>query len=111
LLKNLHLVFVTLVIISFLSRVMLAEFKPAQLQQKWLKITPHVLDTFLLLSGLALVIQGNWLARDFSWIVAKISILLVYIGMGMIAMRKPGLNRWLASILSLIHISEPTRPY
>lgn len=97
-LKHLHLLFVSLVFISFISRVFLAEFNPVQLQRKWLKIAPHVLDSLLLLSGIGLVIQGRWLSGDFGWILAKLLILIVYIGLGVLAMRQQGQKRWLASV-------------
>ncbi len=95
-LKHIHLLFVALLVVSFVGRVILAEFKPAIMRQKWLKIAPHVFDTLLLLSGLALVIQGNWLMGDYDWLVAKILVLLIFIGLGVLAMRNDGKTRWLA---------------
>ena len=96
-LKHLHLLLVALVFISFLSRVILAEWNPQQLQNKWLKIGPHVIDSLLLLSGIALIVQGNWLAGDYDWLVVKITLVIIYIGLGMLAMRKQHLSRWLAT--------------
>lgn len=58
-----------------------------RLQQRWVKIMPHVIDTVLLASAimLAVLIQQNPLAD--SWLAAKVVGLLVYIGLGMIALR------------------------
>lgn len=97
-LKHLHLFLVVLVSISFLSRLILAEFNPQTLQQKWLKIGPHMIDSLLLLSGIALIFQGNWLAGDYAWLVAKFIVLVAYIGLGMLAMHQQGMSRGLASI-------------
>jgi uncharacterized membrane protein SirB2 len=108
-LKHIHLLFVALLVVSFVGRVVIAEFRPAALSQKWLRIVPHVLDTLLLLSGIALVFQGNWLAADYGWIVAKILVLSVFIGFGMLAMRKVGKVRLLAfagALICLLYITE-----
>lgn len=96
-LKYLHQFLVVLVCISFVSRIVLAELNPQQLQQKWLKIGPHVIDSLLLLSGIALIFQGNWLDGNYDWLIAKIILVIIYIGLGMLAMRKQGRLRWLAT--------------
>ena len=101
-LKSVHLLLVTLVFISFISRIILAEFSAAYLQKKWLKIAPHVIDTLLLLSGIALVIQGNWLSSNYSWITGKLFLLSIYIALGMLAMRSQGLRRWTTATTAII---------
>ena len=78
--------------------MLLSEFKPDFLQQKWIKITPHIVDTFLIISGIILVIQGQWLSGQYTWIVAKLLILCIYIGLGILAMRMRSKNRWLAFV-------------
>lgn len=96
--KHLHLLFVVLTISSFVIRIFMAEFKPAVLQIKALKILPHVIDTVLLLSGVALVIQGNWLSGEFGWIISKVVLLVAYVGLGVVAMRSSGVKRWIAFV-------------
>lgn len=58
-----------------------------KLRQRWVKILPHIVDTILLTSAiiLAMTIQQNPL--DNSWLTAKVAGLLLYIGLGMIAIR------------------------
>jgi len=106
-LKHIHLLFVVLAVASFPIRLAAAEYKPELLQEKWLKIAPHALATLLLLSGIGLVFQGNWLQSDYGWIVAKIFGLLGYIGLGILAMHSEGTRRWQATggaFLCLIYI-------
>lgn len=57
------------------------------LQQRWVKVAPHVNDTILLLSAvtLAVIAHRNPLAE--TWLAAKIIGLLVYIMLGVIAFR------------------------
>ena len=109
-LKHLHLLFVTLVFISFIGRIILAELNPNSLRQKWLKIAPHIIDTLLLATGIALILQGNWLTRDYGWIVSKIILLTIYIALGMLAMRTTqGRHRYIASsaaIICLLYIAK-----
>lgn len=59
----------------------------ASLQWRWVKILPHVIDTVLLSSAIALavIIQQNPL-HD-TWLTAKVTGLLIYIGLGMVALR------------------------
>lgn len=80
-----------------------------KLRQRWVKILPHVVDTILLTSAIALAstIQQNPL--DNSWLTAKVAGLLLYIGLGMIAIRF-GKNRrtkimaWIAAQCVFIYI-------
>ena len=92
--KHLHMLFVALVTFSFIGRVYLAQYKPALLANKWIKISPHVLATLLLLTGVGLVFQGNWLAGDYAWIVVKLILMLVFIGLGLLTMKTEGKQRW-----------------
>lgn len=94
--KMIHLTFVLLAFTSFIGRVLLPMTHPDLLKQKAFKIAPHVIDTLLLLSGITLVFQGQWLSGDYGWLVAKIIALLVYIGLGVLVMRSQGTTRWLA---------------
>jgi len=94
--KIFHLSFVLIAICSFVGRVILSETRPELLKQRLFKIAPHVIDTLLLLSGIALVIQGAWLTTEYAWIIAKILALVCYIGLGVVTMRTRGTARWLA---------------
>ncbi|PKM12016.1 MAG: invasion protein [Gammaproteobacteria bacterium HGW-Gammaproteobacteria-3] len=92
--KHLHMLFVALSLVSFISRILLAEFNPDVLKQKWLRIAPHVIDSLLLLTGFALVIIGSWFSADYGWIIVKFIALIVYISLGVTAMRSQGAKRW-----------------
>jgi len=93
-LKHLHLLFVALVIATFFGRVYLAQFKPELLENKWIKISPHILATLLLLTGFGLAFEGNWFAGDYAWIVAKLVLMFVFIGLGLLTMKCQGEKRW-----------------
>lgn len=99
--KSIHMLFIVLSVGSFITRIILAEVKPEVLRAKVMKITPHVIDTILLLSGITLVFQGNWMAGEYGWIITKLVMLIAYIGFGVMAMRSRGIKRWGAFVLAL----------
>lgn len=101
--KLIHLTFILTSIVSFSGRFALSFFKPEMLQNKIIKIAPHVIDTVLLISGVALVLQGGWLEGEFGWIVSKLTLLAGYIIFGVVAMRAEVKGkRWLAFIAALL---------
>ena len=94
--KFLHIFLVFFSFFSFFSRVLIAEFNAGLLNKKWIKISPHIIDTLLLVSGIFLIFQGQWLTRDNHWIIAKFLILILYIIFGALTLHKQGTSRWLA---------------
>jgi uncharacterized membrane protein SirB2 len=54
------------------------------------RIVPHVVDTLLLASALWLAVQLGSLE---SWLLAKIAALLVYIGLGTLALKRSRTRR------------------
>ena len=63
---------------------------PVRLQQRWVKIVPHVVDTMLLASAIALVWQlgGVKTLGTQSWLVAKIVAVIAYIVLGSLALKR-----------------------
>jgi len=79
------------------------------LQQRWVKILPHVFDTVLLTSAIALAILIQQDPMNHGWLTAKVIGLLVYIFLGMIAIRfgktrKIRIAAWLAAQCVFIYI-------
>ena len=74
----------------FIARMVWMMSAPAQLQQRWVKIVPHVVDTILLASAIALVWQlgGVKTLGTQSWLVAKIVAVIAYIVLGSIALKR-----------------------
>lgn len=94
--KFIHLTFILLSLSSFVGRVYLAEKRPEMMEQKWIKIGPHILNSLLLITGFALVFQGSWLSGEYGWIVAKLIALVAYVGLGIVAIKSQGDLRWKA---------------
>lgn len=79
------------------------------LRQRWVKILPHVIDTVLLTSAILLAMTIQQSPLQDSWLTAKVAGLLLYIGLGMVAMRFGKTRRtkiiaWLAAQCVFIYI-------
>lgn len=70
----------------FLRGIWLLRGSPL-LQQRWVKIAPHSVDTVLLLSAITLAWQLGYTLFNSPWLVAKILALLLYIGLGLVTFR------------------------
>lgn len=109
LLKMIHVSSVILSYSLFFLRGIWLMRDSANLRQRWVKVLPHVIDTVLLISAvlLAITIQQNPLQN--SWLTAKVAGLLVYIGLGMVAMRfgksrQAKITAWVAAQCVFIYI-------
>jgi uncharacterized membrane protein SirB2 len=58
------------------------------LQQRWVKIAPHLIDTALLGSALAMVVWSRQYPFVEPWLTAKLLALLLYIVLGTIALKR-----------------------
>lgn len=87
LIKDIHVTFVALTFLSFSSRIYWKYTNSAMLQNRVVKILPHIIDTILLLSGLAMAIMyyGAFYRRP--WLMLKLACVVVYIILGIVALR------------------------
>lgn len=86
LLRSIHLSCVGLTFVSFTTRGLWMWFSPERLERPWVRITPHVIDTLLLASAIGLAITIHQYPFVNGWLTAKLIGLLIYIGLGMIAL-------------------------
>ena len=87
-LKNMHVLCVIVSGSGFFMRGLWMLSDSPRLNRRWVRVVPHVVDTLLLGSAIAMaVISAQYpLAQD--WLTAKLIGLLVYILCGMIALRR-----------------------
>lgn len=57
------------------------------LQQRWVRIAPHVIDTLLLLSAIALAVWTSQYPFQQPWLTAKLCALVGYVGLGVVALK------------------------
>jgi uncharacterized membrane protein SirB2 len=58
------------------------------LQQKWVRIAPHVIDTLLLASAIGLAVWSHQYPGQQPWLAVKLVALLGYIVLGSIALKR-----------------------
>lgn len=58
------------------------------LQQRWVRIAPHLVDTLLLASAITLAVMSGQYPLAQNWLTAKVVALLVYIVLGAIALKR-----------------------
>ncbi|MFQ3231083.1 SirB2 family protein [Reinekea sp.] len=99
--KNLHMLSAVLSICFFMLRAFWSVRESVLLQQKWVKISPHVIDTVLL--ACAIYLASYWPLSSM-WIWAKVVALMAYIVLGTIAIKrgKTATIRALFAILSIL---------
>jgi uncharacterized membrane protein SirB2 len=82
----------------------------ANLQRRWVKILPHIVDTVLLTSAIALAVTIQQNPINDPWLTAKVVGLLLYIYLGMIALRfgkthRTKLIAWVSALAVFIYIA------
>lgn len=85
LIKHIHMTAAGLSLLLFVVRAYWSVTESALLQKKVVKILPHVIDTVLLTAG---IILAAMIGPEQPWILAKIVLLLLYIGVGTIAIKR-----------------------
>ncbi len=81
----------------------------SMLQQRWVKIAPHINDTILLFSAIVLVVISSQYPGAIGWINAKIVALIFYIILGTIALKRGKtktvrIAAWCSAILVFAYI-------
>ncbi len=103
-LKSVHISFVILSLSGFILRGIWMLYFPARLQRRWVRITPHIVDTLLFASGITLAFSLELNPAGTPWFAVKLIAIVIYIVSGSVALRR-GRNkatRIVALIIALI---------
>ena len=87
LLKAAHSAVALLTISGFILRGYWMLSDSPKLKHRLTRIVPHVFDPVLLAFGLALIFEMNLNVMQHGWLLSKFAGLVVYIGLGMVALR------------------------
>lgn len=91
--RLLHIVFALLSLSGFILRGVLMLRGSPLLEHPLTRRIPHVNDTLLFVFGLLLLWNGPWLLAEAGWLQLKLFLLLVYIGLGFIALHRGRFTR------------------
>jgi uncharacterized membrane protein SirB2 len=102
--KHIHVIAVIVSALGFVLRGWWMIATDPLLGHRLTRVVPHVVDTVLLLSAVALAIMIAQYPFVAGWVTAKVLGLLVYIGLGMLALRRgPTLpvrvSAWVAALV------------
>ena len=86
-LKNIHLLLAAASFLGFLLRATWMLRSDARLHARPTRVLPHVVDTLLLASGVALLFVLSLNPLETPWLLAKFAGLVVYIVAGALALR------------------------
>ncbi|MDE2259244.1 MAG: SirB2 family protein [Betaproteobacteria bacterium] len=86
-LKTSHISFVVCGYALFLVRGIWSLNGSAIMRKRWVRVAPHVVDTLLLISAILLALTIRQYPFMDSWLTAKVVGLLLYIGLGVVALR------------------------
>ena len=86
--KHLHITAATLSLAFFAVRAWWSVRELPLLQQRWVKVAPHLIDTSLLVLGVVLMVMLSMWPHQHPWLAAKLVALLAYIGLGTIAIKR-----------------------
>lgn len=108
-LKLIHMSCAALTISFFILRGIWMLRDSPQLQRRWVRTLPHVIDTLLLSSAVLLAFGIHQAPWSHPWLAAKLSALLAYIGLGTVALKRGRTKSiraaaWLAAIAVFAYI-------
>ncbi len=106
-LKHLHVLTVLFSVSLFILRYWWQYRASPMSQKRWVRIVPHVNDTVMLLSGVALMVMAKFwpFTPQGAWLTEKLFGVIIYIVLGFIALgRRPRSQqvRWFAFLLGLV---------
>ncbi|MFZ5484083.1 MAG: SirB2 family protein [Pseudomonadota bacterium] len=88
LLKLIHAGTVYITFGLFLVRGVWMLLDSPRLQDRWVRVVPHLNDTLLLTAAIAMLVVGGLNPLTNPWLIAKILGLLLYIGLGTMALKR-----------------------
>lgn len=84
--KAIHIVLAYATVLGFIVRALWAFTDNPMRRERWVRIVPHVIDSLLLVFGVALAVQLS-LSPLSGWLLAKLIGLIAYIGFGVLTLR------------------------
>jgi len=108
-LKAIHIAAVAVSYALFFARGIWMLSGSPLLAQRWVRVVPHVNDTVLLVAAIWMAIILRQYPGTHGWLTAKVAGLNVYIGLGMVALRRGRtrgvqLSAWIAAQIVFAYV-------
>lgn len=87
-LKYSHLVIIALSVLLFIVRFCLRMNKSKYFDNRWLKVLPHIVDTLLIATGVALIFITGFIpfTPESVWMTEKLTCVLAYLALSYVAL-------------------------
>ncbi|QIZ77083.1 SirB2 family protein [Ferrimonas lipolytica] len=85
--KHIHFTVIGASIALFILRFIWVMKGSEMMQKKWVKIVPHIVDTLLILSGIALIYVTGFTPTNSPWLFEKLIALVAYIVLGFFTLK------------------------
>ncbi|MDU7480544.1 MAG: SirB2 family protein [Hafnia alvei] len=88
--KHLHLLTVAISVVLFILRFFWKCRNSAMIERRWVKIAPHLNDTLLFVTGIALVFITRFypFTPQGTWLTEKLVGVIIYVVLGYVALGK-----------------------
>jgi uncharacterized membrane protein SirB2 len=96
-LKAVHVAAVLLSWLMFFVRGSWMMVRSPRLERRWVRVVPHVNDTVLLAAGVWMAVLLRLVPGVPPWLTAKIVALVIYVGLGAVALRRRSVGAWIAA--------------
>ena len=84
--KQLHVATVIFTVVFFALRLQWALYRPALVKRRWVRRLSAANDTLLLVAGITLAVWSRQYPPAADWLTAKLVALVLYIGLGSMAL-------------------------
>ena len=85
--KHFHMLLAVMSVSFFTLRFFWLIKSPTMLDKKWVKISPHVIDTFLLAIGVMMAVKLHLNPTEQLWLAEKLMAIVAYIFTAMYALK------------------------
>lgn len=102
--KHLHLLTIAITLPLFLLRAYWSMTGSPHLQARWVRVAPHSNDAILLFAAIGMLVVGGLNPLEQPWLMAKITGLLLYIGLGHVALKRRNTPALIAALLAFAYI-------
>lgn len=103
-LKHLHLLTIAITLPLFILRAYWSMTGSQHLHARWVRVAPHSNDAILLFAAIGMLVVGGLNPLEQPWLMAKIIGLLVYIGLGSVALKRGNTPALIAALLTFAYI-------
>ncbi len=111
-LKHLHMTLAIISILGFVLRGIWLFSNSQLLAKKPVKILPHIIDTFLLASGITLMVMSSQYPAIFNWVTLKFVFIVAYIAFGIFTFKAQAKNKQalffllaIGSVMAVLHLA------